>query len=367
MDKNIIKVHPHFKLNGVNYSADELYSVAYSYIKEGKDYEELIGNFLLDWLNENYSEIKLRTSGTTGAPKPIFVKKTKMKASALATQKRFKLPSKTKALLCIPANYVAGRMMLVRAMVLGWELTVVEPQSKALTNVEETYDFCALTPHQLSNSLDKINLIKKIIVGGAPVNNGLLQKIQGAKAKIYETYGMTETITHIATRRINSMKTTDEKPFKALKNVTFSLSDANCLVIHAPKIIDEPVVTKDVVDLIHPTAFFWKGRLDNVINSGGVKLHPEAIEKKIQKVVAQRFFLAGLDDDQLGQKLCLFIEDHKELDVNLVKKTLEKASLESLEFPKAIFVMEDFIETRTGKIDRKACLDKFMNDDYSKI
>ncbi len=352
MSKNIIQVHPVFKLNGVNYSTSDLYSVAYSYIKEGKDYEELIGNFLLDWLNESYDTIKLRTSGTTGAPQPIFVEKNKMKASAIATQNRFKLPSKTKALLCIPANYVAGRMMLVRAMVLGWELTVVEPQSKALAAVEESYDFCALTPHQLANSLDKIELIEKVIVGGAPVNNSLLGKIKGISTKVYETYGMTETITHIATRRINSMKSTDEKPFKALKDVTFSINDLNCLVVHAPKIVDAPVVTKDVVDLIDKTKFFWKGRLDNVINSGGVKLHPEAIEKKIQKVIKEDFFLIGVKDEQLGQKLSLFIESDKKLDKNIVKKNLEKASLENLEIPKTIFVIDKFAKTRTGKIDR---------------
>ena len=158
---NIIPIHPDFKLNGYHYNEEEIYPVAYSFIKEGIEYEELIGNFLLDWFNDNYEQMKLRTSGSTGEVKEMFVPREKMKNSAIATGKRFKLPAKTKALCCIPSNYVAGRMMLIRAMVLGWHLDLVEPRANALKEVEKEYDFAALNPHQLNNSLDKIHLIKK--------------------------------------------------------------------------------------------------------------------------------------------------------------------------------------------------------------
>lgn len=362
MSKNIIQVHPHFKLNGNHFTTKELYSVAYSFIKEGEAYEELIGNFLLDWLNESYDKIKLRTSGTTGAPKPVFIEKVKMKASALATQKRFKLPSKTKALLCIPATYVAGRMMLVRAMVLGWEIDTVKPQSRALDDINETYDFCALTPHQLANSLHQIHLIRKLIVGGAPVNNSLLNKLKNIPTKVYETYGMTETVTHIATRRINSLKKTKDKPFKAISDVSFSTNNKHCLVINAPKILNEPIITKDVVELVDETKFFWKGRLDNVINSGGVKIHPEALEKKIQKHLDVPFFLSGIKDQELGQKLIMLVESENKIPKEKLYKQLDLAGLSKLELPKEIIQTKAFNKTRTGKIDRKLTLNQAMND-----
>ncbi len=362
-NSNVIPIYPHFKLNGNHLNTDELYSVAYSFIKEGEEYEELIGNFLLDWLNESYSTIKLRTSGTTGAPKPIFIAKTKMKASALATQKRFKLPSKTKALLCIPANYVAGRMMLVRALVLGWEIDTIQPKTKALEKIDKNYDFCALTPHQLSNSLNHLHRVKKIIVGGAPVNNSLLKKLKSVSAKIYETYGMTETVTHVAARRINSMKSTSDKPFKALSGVHFSVNKNNCLIINAPKIIEDPIQTRDVVDLVDENQFFWKGRLDNVINSGGVKINPESLEKEIQNQITHNFFLTGVKDQDLGDKLVMLVEEdgNKKPQKDEIMHQLKQLDFSKIKIPKEIIVVSKFVKTRTGKIDRKATLKKYLN------
>lgn len=355
---NIIPIHPDFKLNGYHYDETQIYPVAYSFIKEGEDYEELIGNFLLDWFNDNYEQMKLRTSGSTGEVKEMFVHREKMLNSALATQKRFKLPAKTKALCCIPSNYVAGRMMLIRAMVLGWHLDLVEPKIKALEDIEKEYDFAALTPHQLTHSLDKIHLIKKVIVGGAPIPKSLLQKLLTLPSKIYETYGMTETVTHIATRRLNPTKKEKLGPLKALKNVSFTINDKNCLVITAPKITDEPVVTRDVVELVDETSFYWKGRLDNVINTGGVKIHPEQVEKKLQLTIEKPFFIAGIPDESLGEKVVLFVESTDENDKLEYKAKLKsKKDLEKFEVPKEIILIDEFKKTRTGKTHRSATKD----------
>ena len=354
---NIIPIHPDFKLNGYHYNETEIYPVAYSFIKEGIEYEELIGNFLLDWFNDNYEQMKLRTSGSTGEVKEMFVHRDKMKNSAIATAKRFKLPSKTKALCCIPANYVAGRMMLIRAMVLGWHLDLVEPKANALAQVEKEYDFAALTPHQLSNSLHKIHFIKKVIVGGAPISESLLKKIQDIPTKVFETYGMTETITHIATRRLNSSTKTKLKPLKALQNVSFTVNDKNCLVVTAPKITDEPVVTRDVVELVDDIRFYWKGRLDNVINSGGVKIHPEQVEKKLQLHIHKPFFIAGVPDENLGEKVVLFVESTNPNEEQAIQETIKEIdTLDKFEVPKQIIVVAEFKKTRTAKVHRSATI-----------
>ena len=361
MQDNILPIHPDFKLNGHHYNEEEIYPMAYSFIKEGVEYEELIGNFLLDWFNDNYEQMKLRTSGSTGKVKEMFVSREKMKNSALATGKRFKLPPKTKALCCIPANYVAGRMMLIRAMVLGWHLDLVEPKAKALNEIEKEYDFAALTPHQLNNSLDKIHLIKKVIIGGAAVSKNLIEKIQDIPTKVFETYGMTETITHVATRRINSSTKTKLKPFKALPNVSFTVTEQNCLVITAPKLTDEPVVTTDVVELVDDIRFYWKGRLDHVINSAGVKIHPEEVEKKLQLFIDKPFFIAGVEDDNLGEKVVMFVESENNADKEQLKKIIsEVESLDKFEIPKEIILVHQFSKTRTGKIHRTETKNKAL-------
>src|SRR5690606_8856327 len=129
----------------------------------------------------------VKTSGSTGVPKKIKVRKEHMINSALATGKFFELPPKSTALMCLPANYIAGKMMLVRAMVLGWELDLVPPTSNPLDQVYKTYDFCAMTPFQLDNSLGRLHLIKKLIVGGGAVSSQLQKRVQGLKTKVYET------------------------------------------------------------------------------------------------------------------------------------------------------------------------------------
>lgn len=361
MFDNILPIHPDFKLNGYHYNENQIYAVAYSFIKEGEAYEELIGNFLLDWFNDNYDQMKLRTSGSTGEVKEMFVHREKMLNSAIATQKRFDLPSKTKALCCIPSNYVAGRMMLIRAMVLGWHLDLIEPRANALADLKKEYDFAALTPHQLNQSLANIHLIKKVIVGGSPISKSLLQKIQTIPTKVYETYGMTETVTHIATRRLNPSAKSKLKPLKALKNVSFTINKKNCLVITAPKITDEPVVTRDVVELVDEVRFYWKGRLDNVINTGGVKIHPEQVEKKLHLTIDKPFFITGIPDDNLGEKVVLFIESSDENDkIHYLEKLKSNDNLDKFESPKAIILVNEFKQTRTGKTHRIATKEDFL-------
>ena len=348
------KVHSKFTLNGTSYSANELRQLAYSLIKEGARHEVEIGEFLLRWLDSE-PIIQVRTSGSTGTPKIIELQKQHMVNSALATADFFGLSNSTNTLLCLPASYIAGKMMLLRAMVLGWELDYVAPSSCPLEHISKNYDFCAMVPLQLENSLDHIEQIKTLIVGGANVSKTLKTKVQSKSTAIYETYGMTETCTHVAIKSIKSDSTSGtykQHHFQAMPNVTFSTDQRDCLVISAPKVSETKVITNDLIKLISATEFEWLGRYDNVINSGGVKLFPEQIEAKLEAHINSRFFVSGVPDEKLGEKLVLIIEGHVDVK-GLMQELSASTDLKKFEIPKQIFTLPQFTETKTGKIRRK--------------
>jgi O-succinylbenzoic acid--CoA ligase len=303
-----------------------------------------VGDFLLDWFDKR-DFIEMQTSGTTGAPKLIRVEKQAMVNSALATGDFFDLLPGIKVLHCLPTQYVAGKMMLVRALILGWDMDLTAPASNPLQRNDTIYDFAAMVPLQALHSLGKLDQVKKLILGGARVSHELSEKLEALPTQIFETYGMTETITHIAAKRVG------EEAFTLLPNVKISEDDRHCLVIDAYKICDEPVVTNDVVKIIDDNHFVWLGRYDNVINSGGIKLFPEQIEEKLSGSIERRFFIKGLPDDSLGEKLILVIEGAP---YDIDGSTFSK--LGKYERPKDIIFVDKFAETESGKIIRDKSL-----------
>ena len=333
-------VHNQFKLNGFQLSREDLCRVAYSFIKEGEDFEKPVGDFLLDWFDSK-DYIEMLTSGTTGASKIISVSKQAMVNSALATGDFFDLNPGNTALHCLPVKYVAGKMMLVRAMILGLDLEFVAPSSHPMQNDENEYDFVAMVPLQAQNSLVELKKVKKLIVGGAKINSALEKALMKLKTEVWETFGMTETITHIAAKRI------EEKAFTVLPNVTISYDDNNCLVIHAPRISDDIIYTNDIVELVNENQFVFLGRMDNVINSGGIKLIPEQIEEKLASKIHFRYFISSKEDKELGEKVVLVIESEKQdLEENLFEE------LSKYEKPKEIIFVSKFKETASGKVIR---------------
>jgi o-succinylbenzoate---CoA ligase len=337
-------VHNQFKLNGFHFNREDMLRVAYSFIKEGEDFERPVGEFFLDWFDEN-SYMNLQTSGTTGKPKIIKIEKQAMVNSALATGDFFELSLGDKVLHCLPVKYIAGKMMFVRAFILGLDMDFVAPSSHPLANNETQYDFTAMVPLQAQNSLESLSKVKKMIIGGAKMNVLLEKKLSKISTKVFETYGMTETITHIAAKKIG------EKAFTVLPNVTISYDEKNCLVIHAPKISDEVIVTNDLVELVNENQFVFLGRFDNVINSGGIKLIPEQIEDKLAHRIHSRFFVTGVPDNDFGEKLILVIEGEKQI---LDETTFD--ILDKYEKPKEIIFITKFKETGNGKILRKESL-----------
>ena len=339
--------HKDFQLNNNSFkNIDELLFYA-------KNLSSEIDDFLRNWFSSQ-PFIVIQTSGSTGAPKLIRIKKEFMVNSALSTGSYLNLSAKTSALLCLSTTYIAGKMMLVRALTLGWHLDVGTANSNPLENNFKRYDFSAMVPLQVEKTLNSLHRIKKIIVGGGVVSQVLQNKLQSISTEVYATYGMTETVSHIAIKKLNQISI---KPnfYEVLPNIKIFIDARNCLVVNAKNVSEEIIFTNDVVQLISDTQFEWLGRFDNIINSGGIKLQPEKIEKILAKIIENRFFVAGIPDPQFGEKLILVVEGKK-------KKLHIKESklLSKFETPKEIYFINNFIETETKKIQRKKTLDLIL-------
>ncbi len=344
------KIHLKFKLNGKSYRRDDLKEVAYSLVKEGEAYERIAGDFMLDWLDDK-DYIFVKTSGTTGKSKRIKIMKDAMVHSAIMTGDAFGLQPGDTALHCLPNHYISGKMMLVRAMILGLEVDLVAPTLQPDFDADKHYNFAAMIPLQLKHSLDNIDCIKTLIVGGAKVSKPLLEEVQLKSTTVYETYGMTETVSHIAIKPLN--KTKNNAPtFKTLPGISISTDDRDCLVIQAPFINTDPIVTNDIVNIISKNEFELLGRYDHMINSGGVKVFPEQVESKLQDAIDQRFFITSEEDTDLGQKVIMIVEG----DTSTIDKSVFSV-LQKHEVPKAIYSIPKFFETETGKLQRQKILD----------
>jgi O-succinylbenzoic acid--CoA ligase len=339
-------IHPDFKLNGKSFTYIELLSEAL-YLKEnGQLFEKEIANFLLDWLNSE-SFILVQTSGSTGKPKQIVLQKSAMIASAKATGLFFNLIPKSTSLLCLSANYIAGKMMLVRAITLGLHLDTIDPTSTPLSS--KKYNFIAMVPMQVEKSLAILNLVDKLLIGGTKVSYSLSESIMKTNCNAFESYGMTETISHIAIKKIGELS------FTVLTNVTISVDDRNCLVIEASELFKEKVITNDIVAIVNAAQFILKGRIDNVINSGGIKIFPEEVEEKLAKYISAPFFIGSKPDEILGEKVILVIEATPFSIDNSVFSELSKYQI-----PKQILFLETFERTETNKINKKKTVEKLI-------
>ncbi|WP_435577918.1 AMP-binding protein [Gilvibacter sp.] len=352
-------VHPDFKLNGLSYeSPQDLLEFTAVLKQQGAAHEMALASFLSEWGNSE-DHIIATTSGSTGTPKPVKLSKAAMIHSAKTTGEALELGPKTEALLCLSSDYIAGKMMIVRALTLGWHLHVVAPSMEALTEYDSAYDFVAMVPAQAMHSITALEKVGTLLIGGGMVSNQLEQALQGVATKAYVSYGMTETVSHIALRRLNGAAASEN--YKTVSGVSLSLDARGCLVIEAPGISSVPVVTNDLVDLISETEFKWLGRIDNVINSGGIKIYPEQVESALEEQLDVPFFVAAEPDPVLGQRVVLVVESpspdgrasgvHKDLFDGLPKYSR----------PKKIYGVSKFRYTETGKIRRNEILSLLQN------
>ncbi|MCC5923431.1 MAG: AMP-binding protein [Crocinitomicaceae bacterium] len=314
-------------------------------------------SFLKEWENDN-DEIMLKTSGSTGQPKRMIVKKKWLLNSVKMTGDFFKLQANKTALLCMSPEFVAGKMMILRALIHDMQLLLAPVNSNPLKHLTvEKIDFAAMVPLQIKTILKenpyKLENINQLIIGGAPLLQTEINALKDYDISVYETFGMTETLSHVALKPIHK----NNNIFHALSEVTFS-SKNSCLVIHAPTLGQPNLQTNDVVELLSNKSFIWKGRADFVINSGGVKIHPEEVEKMLETLLpSNRFFVFGAMDKQLGEKVTLICEK----DLFIDQKQLDQLfQLHPYWKPKHIIYIPHITRTANGKINRPATI-KSMN------
>jgi O-succinylbenzoic acid--CoA ligase len=350
---------PWLLLNGKKYSFDELTSLPIQ--NSESEFEKATLAFCKSWLN-NQKEFIIQTSGSTGIPKQISLQRHQMEASARQTIEALQLKAGETSLVCLDTKYIAGQMMLVRSLMAEMNIVVIEPSSHPFDKIEnESIDFVALVPYQLENILDhtpkKLDQVRCAIIGGAAISQSLKSEIRKCKCAIYATYGMTETLSHIALQRLNGVKPAEY--FEAFPSTRLLLDARGCLCI-TTTYLPEEIITNDLVELIDDRKFRWLGRVDNVINSGGIKIIPEKIEEVFEKIldlvkIKNRFFVTGLPDEKLGSKV-LAIFEGLPFEDGFREEILLKAGqyLNKYELPKELIFIPKFKETATKKINRLA-------------
>jgi len=335
-------------------------------------YERGTLEFCRRWLT-GQQQFVLPTSGSTGQPKAIVIDRAQLAASARLTGKALGLMAGDRALVCISTEYVAGLMMLVRGFELDLALTIVTPASNPLAALpaDACFDFTAMAPFQLQEILTAtpekkviLDRMRAIIVGGASVSEALLAQIGAVEAPVFHTYGMTETVSHIALRRLNGPQASDY--FWPLEGVALGLDPRGCLTVTSVLTRRQTLVTNDRVELRPDGAFRWLGRADNVINSGGVKVQAEQVEAAVGKLfqdyrngllARRRFFVAPQEDPALGQAVALVMEGNPlapALQTDIRRRLRQQGLLKKYEIPRCFQFKSKFVETPTGKIDRGA-------------
>ncbi|MEA3445568.1 MAG: AMP-binding protein, partial [Bacteroidota bacterium] len=315
-------------------------------------------SFYSDWFGHNET-ISVQSSGSTGPPKTIVFNKRQLVESARQTGSFFNLKNMQNVLLCLPTHFIAGKMMVVRALVYNLDIITVKPSSTPLKNFHQKIGFAAMTPQQVFSSLqdaeDFLN-INTLIIGGGEVSDELQKRLQALSTACYATYGMTETLTHIAVRKLNG--TNIQNTFVCLPGIKIKTDNRDCLIVSA-NYLSKEIITNDIVELVTENEFRWIGRHNNVINSGGIKINPEKIEKTINSFFTGNFFISSQPDPVFGEKVIMIIEGSEpseEIKNSFFDKLKNK--LPAFHCPKEIYYTPELIYTTSGKINRKQSLAK---------
>ena len=299
-------------------------------------------------------DLKVSTSGTTGKPKTITVSKIQMQKSAFATLFFFSLKKNNSILLTLSCDFIAGKMMLVRAIEGELNLFLAEPCSDPSKYLFKKYDFVPLVPMQVQNIIKtkKIIQINKLLVGGGKLPNEMISKIKKFKTQVFESFGMTETLSHFAIKQISPIFS---EWFKTIKGFEIDNNKNGELIIKKNIITNCELKTKDLIEKKSKSEFKWLGRSDNIINSGGIKLIPEEIERKISKLISVQFVIIGIPDIKLGEKIVIVSQKTLKIELDKINKVLSK-----YERIQTSFIIKKFPLTQSGKIKRKELL-KILN------
>ncbi|MCG8306281.1 MAG: AMP-binding protein [Cytophagales bacterium] len=306
-------------------------------------------------------DFQFQTSGSTGAPKTVTFSRQQLIKSAKRSLNLFKLEQGDKILLCLNPLFAAGFMTIVRAIEGNLDLIAITPGANPLASLpgKISLDFAAFTPNQiegiLSKSPGKLMKVKTILIGGAGIHPELEKKLQNIQPDVFHSYAMTETLTHIACRSVNGPS--KSLTFKAVRGVSFDTDKRSCLIVDDKTLGIKRLITNDVVELLNNREFIWKGRIDNVVNSGGIKIQIEQVESIISQLLVDmnlelKFCMISLPDKSLTNKLILLIEKGQ---YKYNQKSLEKTIRDKLpkyHAPKKIVEVPEIFQTNTGKVDR---------------
>ena len=332
-------------------------------------------DFLSEWNNDS-DRVLVHTSGSTGKPKPMMVEKKRMLNSARITCDFLGLKPGDSALLCMSLDYIAGKMVVVRSIERHLHLISVSPSGHPLKDINEEITFAAMVPMQVYNTLqvpeerERLSRIRHLIIGGGAIDAALEQELQSLPGDIaiWSTYGMTETLSHIALRRINGDELSEW--YQPFDSVRISQTEEGCLVIDAPQVCAETLVTNDIVEIepyiynkVEKLRFRIKGRKDNVICSGGIKIQIEEVETLLKPHLEKPFMLAKKKDGKFGEIAVLLTEDE---DIKKVEATVRRLLSDESEkssdhkkykywIPKEFRYVEHLPLTETGK-PKRCCL-----------
>ena len=319
-------------------------------------------DFLAEWNNDS-PFVEVKTSGSTGEPKRMLVEKRRMLASARITCDFLGLRPGDTALLCMSLDYIAGKMMVVRALERGLKLITVEPSGHPLSTINyklstinSQLSFSAMVPLQVYNTLqvpeerERLKQIRHLIIGGGAIDDSLAAELKDFPNNVWSTYGMTETLSHIALRRLNGPEAS--LWYTPFPSVQLSLSDEGCLIIHAPEVCPEPLVTNDIAEISHNGCFRILGRKDNVICSGGLKIQAEELERQLRPHMAAPFVISKRADEKFGEIVVLITEGSPSDARTICERILPK-----FHQPKAYLHIDQIPLTETGKPARQKIKD----------
>ncbi|MFZ9586642.1 MAG: AMP-binding protein [Crocinitomicaceae bacterium] len=328
----------------------------FRYHQLSKETQAKIADFCADW--QHGKDIQINTSGSTGPPKTCSFTQQQFMVSANKTIEYFSLGADCRALLCLSPDTIGGKMMLIRSIVGNYELIISEPSLDPFEGIHESIDFVALVPAQLAcilsseTSKTKLKQVKHILIGGADIHPEIVKQLKMEQIRAFQSYGMTETISHVALREIGS-----DPSYHALPGISFTV-EADCLSIHYPELQQAVIHTNDCVQLVSPTSFIWKGRADFVVNSGGKKIHVEELEKRFSLNIDGSFILGSIPHPIWGEALILIMEKENELDKSNWMEGFEKH-----EIPK-YFCVAPLIRTENGKIQRNLSIAQIQENEW---
>ena len=308
--------------------------------------------FLQEWHNDDPT-VWVHTSGSTGTPKPLQVEKERMMASARLTCSFLGLKEGDSALLCMPLQYIAGKMVVVRSLIAGLRLIPIAPSGHPLKDLKETPTFAAMIPMQVYNTLQvpeertRLMEIKHLIIGGGAIDDALAHELKDFPNHVWSTYGMTETLSHIALRKLNGTDASDW--YTPFEQVRIQLSEEETLITHAPNVCSEELKTNDIAEINEEGKFRILGRKDNTINSGGVKIQIEQVESRLKKHLDTPFLISARKDAKFGEIVVLLY--NKVGNEDDIRRICE-SELPTYWVPKAYIGVDELPMTGTGKPDR---------------